>query len=329
MSSRFAKTARLHSFNTHVTYELEQWSALQGWDIQYLPRNPSNFEARFHEVELPRTLLQEEYWNGPMQLRGGIEGFVPVAIPLGGGGLFENMPFNSGDLIFLAPGSELSLLTQGPINLLTLHCPKNELEHVGWKSGIHNPLELLCSSPPVVLSPPSRRLEMIQGMRELCAVLPEFKRTKEELESSLLSIFFELVQTRETGRSRVAGKVSVGLKHLKLAQEFIEENLGGTIRMEDMAAVVGVSSRLLQLRFLEHFQMSPQQYVRWRRLHLVHKALERAVPETCTVIQVAMQYGFCHPSRFSMYYQQMFGETPSTTLRSRVRRRAVFVPAGT
>jgi AraC-like DNA-binding protein len=62
--------------------------------------------------------------------------------------------------------------------------------------------------------------------------------------------------------------------------------------------------------------MNPTTYGRLRRLNLVRATLRRADPATVTVAEVARRYGFSELGRFATTYRSVFGEVPSTTLRT-------------
>jgi AraC family ethanolamine operon transcriptional activator len=305
---------------------LEEWSALQGWELQYLPLKPRGFEACFRDLELPRTVLQREHWSSGLQLIGTIRGdLVPIAMPIGSRGVFQGLPFNSGDLIFMKPGSDLNLLVQSPVELFTLHVPKHDLERVGVKLGIENPMDLL-SGPPVVDLSPSFRQNWLKSMLEFFQIPAGFMSARKELESQMLGLFWESLKKQDARKGGLGFSPRTHFRYVKRAQEFIEDNLEEAIRIEELAAASDVSARALQLCFRDHFQMGPQEYVRLRRLHRCHKALQRGSPDSLTVTDVAMKYGFYHLGRFSMYYKSMFGESPSWTLRSRPRSHIVSVP---
>lgn len=91
----------------------------------------------------------------------------------------------------------------------------------------------------------------------------------------------------------------------------------GTITVEDLARLSNVSLRTLYHRFKKIKGVTPQAYIKARRLqniqHHIHASGGRSVTE------VAMEYGFTHLGRFSSEYKSLFGELPSETLRRVLR----------
>lgn len=98
------------------------------------------------------------------------------------------------------------------------------------------------------------------------------------------------------------------------AQTFIEENLHGAIRLEDICAVAGVGVRTLQRCFVSHFGISPTGYIKARRLNAARRDLVAADPSSLSVTKIALRNGFSHLGRFSVDYRAHFGESPSETL---------------
>jgi AraC-like DNA-binding protein len=100
----------------------------------------------------------------------------------------------------------------------------------------------------------------------------------------------------------------------------VEETLAAhettPITAPQLAAAVGAPERTVQACCAEFLGMSPGQYARVRRLHLVRKALRRADPTAASVSAIARQYGFRELGRLAAAYRTAFGETPSSTLHS-------------
>lgn len=94
-------------------------------------------------------------------------------------------------------------------------------------------------------------------------------------------------------------------------EDAITQHLGEPIYSADLARQVGVSVRTLHNAIRRYRGMSLHQYLRLRRLWLVH---QRLLTGTGSVKATALAMGFWHLSDFSRSYRIMFGETPSQTL---------------
>lgn len=97
--------------------------------------------------------------------------------------------------------------------------------------------------------------------------------------------------------------------------EFLRENLGEPVTVGELSRMAGVSERTLRAAFHDVIGTSPKQYAIRGRLRAAHAALSAADPETTTVTDVAMTYGFFELGRFAERYRHVFGEVPSRTLR--------------
>jgi AraC-like DNA-binding protein len=84
----------------------------------------------------------------------------------------------------------------------------------------------------------------------------------------------------------------------------------------DLARATGVSARALQRSFERSDQPSPMIYLRRLRLDRVRTELVASSPDSATVTMIAGRWGFVHLGRFASQYRQLFGETPSQTLRA-------------
>lgn len=84
----------------------------------------------------------------------------------------------------------------------------------------------------------------------------------------------------------------------------------------ELAQAIGVPARTLAICCHEHLGIAPKQYLTLRRMHLARKALRAGDPATTTVTEIATQHGFWQFGRFAGEYKVLFGELPSTTLRT-------------
>ncbi len=103
-------------------------------------------------------------------------------------------------------------------------------------------------------------------------------------------------------------------------EDWIEAHLDEPITLGRLCGVAGVGERALAKIFESRRGMSPMRFVTERRLAAVHARLLRAGAAD-EVTRIAGDLGFTHPSRFAIAYREIFGESPSQTLRRSHRAR--------
>jgi transcriptional regulator GlxA family with amidase domain len=103
---------------------------------------------------------------------------------------------------------------------------------------------------------------------------------------------------------------------LRRAIAFIEEHADSDIGITDIAGATYVTPRAVQLMFRRHRDCTPMEYLRRVRLHHAHQELLTADRAQATVTQIAARWGFAHTGRFAVYYRQVYGQSPHTTLRN-------------
>jgi AraC-like DNA-binding protein len=96
--------------------------------------------------------------------------------------------------------------------------------------------------------------------------------------------------------------------------ERLMKSAGPNISISEVAKELRISLRSLELGFRDTRKMTPTQVHRQFRLQGARQALLNPT-ESTTVTSVALTFGFLHLARFSHYYQSMFNEAPSHTLR--------------
>ncbi|MEE3507465.1 MULTISPECIES: AraC family transcriptional regulator [unclassified Pseudomonas] len=101
---------------------------------------------------------------------------------------------------------------------------------------------------------------------------------------------------------------------VKKARDFIEQHLAEPIALAGLAQFCDVSIRTLQNGFTRFLQQTPSDYVRTRRLALVHVALQQAGP-TDSVTDILLRHAVASFGHFAMQYRKQYGCLPSETLR--------------
>ncbi len=98
------------------------------------------------------------------------------------------------------------------------------------------------------------------------------------------------------------------------AADWIRENAGVPVTLQDIAAAAGLSERGVQGAFRRTFGESPMERLRAERLDGARRDLEVEGPDVL-VSEVARRWQFAHLGRFAASYAERFGEAPSETLR--------------
>jgi AraC-like DNA-binding protein len=135
-----------------------------------------------------------------------------------------------------------------------------------------------------------------------------------DLEYDLLSAAQELRNPQASGSDTVARR-----QHQMVVSRFhaiIEAQGDQPLYMSEISRRIGVCGRTLRAACQEQLGVSPFQYVMLRRMRSVRRALQKADPDITRVTDIATEHGFWELGRFAVKYRQVFGETPSATLRA-------------
>jgi AraC-like DNA-binding protein len=101
---------------------------------------------------------------------------------------------------------------------------------------------------------------------------------------------------------------------LRPVLSYLQAHADQPLTPNDLAREGCMSVRALHASFRRDLGISPMAYLRRIRLERVHDDLRHGPGDT-RIGDVAMRWGFFHPSRFARQYQARFGELPSDTLR--------------
>lgn len=84
-----------------------------------------------------------------------------------------------------------------------------------------------------------------------------------------------------------------------------------SLSITDVANVIGVSERALQLAFKEHIGLSPREVLRRHRMQKIREDLQEATG--AGVMEVAMKHGIKNRTALTAGYRRYYNETPSKT----------------
>jgi AraC family ethanolamine operon transcriptional activator len=104
--------------------------------------------------------------------------------------------------------------------------------------------------------------------------------------------------------------------------ELMDASAGQPMLIGDLCRASQVSERTLRNVFQEYFGVGPMRLLKVRQLREIRAALAAAEGGEQTVAKIAARFGVWDFSLFARNYRALYGETPSTTLRSAPQRHA-------
>lgn len=91
------------------------------------------------------------------------------------------------------------------------------------------------------------------------------------------------------------------------AYEFVNENYTGDCSLRRMAEALNISPNYLHTVFVRHIGMTPFEYVTQKR---IEKAKKLIMAGEKTMLEIAMEIGFCSQSHFNKVFKEKTGKTP-------------------
>lgn len=141
----------------------------------------------------------------------------------------------------------------------------------------------------------SYALLAMQAMRAAYPIAQRF----DEKPASHYAVVKDDISARLPARYRRAYQFMLAQAHLP------------SLSITDVANVIGVSERALQLAFKEHIGLSPREVLRRHRMQKIREDLQEATG--AGVMEVAMKHGIKNRTALTAGYRRYYNETPSKT----------------
>jgi len=135
----------------------------------------------------------------------------------------------------------------------------------------------------------------MQAMRNAYPIMQRF----EEKQASHYAVVKDDISARLPARYRRAYQYMLAHAHQS------------GLSINDVATVIGVSERALQLAFKEHIGLSPREVLRRHRMQKIREDLQEA--SGAGVMEVAMKHGIKNRTALTAGYRRYYNETPSKT----------------
>ena len=130
------------------------------------------------------------------------------------------------------------------------------------------------------------------------------------IEKALLELFVDNLDRRIVPRF---DDTEIQKKWFVELENWIDSNLTDPIVLNDLAKIAGVSVRTIQKAFRVYRGCTPIDDINRRRMEKARAFLLEA-DSHLNVLDIALEAGYQHPSRFAALYKKKYGENPSQTL---------------
>jgi AraC family ethanolamine operon transcriptional activator len=293
-------------------------------DMQILRRTRGPYQAALIRAELGPVALVWSSHSSPIIARARVESHHRMFLmrPDGDGAVLVNgHALDERRLVDQRPGTDMHVATRPGgrcVRLVKILARPDELDRVS----VALTGERFSSGPSLctLIEPDARALSLL---RSLCAsVLAAIDGPAERADAASVASVAEAVLSSVV----VAVSSDLGRKDghewtrdfqariIRRADAFVSIYCGERIALSRLCVGAGATQRQLQRAFRAVYGISPNRYVKLRRLHLARAALLKATDGT-TVVSIAIRFGFLDLGRFASAYRGLFGEAPSVTLR--------------
>lgn len=248
-------------------------------------------------------------------------GSAEILIPLRSTGWrIDGTAFDDAVLL-AAPGSFHTAVTTGPVSLVSINIGWEDYQ-LAWRRVLRRN-----QTPPETVLPITTELRKklhdlihqfepgsrrVEGKHSLFA-----HQWKSDLFSLLAAAAEKPGHPARQSRTTCQRIIHRGLDHLM-------NHPTRAVSIAELCTVTSASERAVRAAFGRTFLMGPTEYVRLRRLHLVHRLLLCPALHSVTITETATRFGFYDLGRFASHYQRVFGEKPSDTLQR--RNAGLYIP---
>jgi AraC-like DNA-binding protein len=126
-------------------------------------------------------------------------------------------------------------------------------------------------------------------------------------------IFYRLLVGDQGARLRQIASVGSQSQQIARAINWLKDNFTKPLRIDDLAALVNMSTSTFHHHFRQVTAMSPLQYQKWLRLNEARRLMLAKDQDATTA---AFEVGYESPSQFSREYSRLFGAPPQRDITS-------------
>ncbi|MFM8719545.1 MAG: helix-turn-helix domain-containing protein [Chthoniobacterales bacterium] len=286
------------------------------FDLQAVQLEPGEMKCQIDFIAAGNTFMYQEHYPRRTHLTGELlHNRFGFAVPLDGPSLkFSGEAMDHCRLASAMTGEEMDVFAPGGLKQFVVLLDHARLlamaDETGLPPEVLNALRPGRSTMPLVAKPRavSSLGQRLKHLLHLAAV-GDLNMDAAYFEDWIYAQALSILDVKDVPRGRPPAAVLV-----RRAVE-ISEAHAGPVRIAELCTALRVSPGTLENAFKSVTGVAPHAYFLRRRLNQARNVLLREDAAERKVTEIALGLGFSELGRFSVRYREMFGESPSETLR--------------
>ena len=295
---------------------------IRGAKVNFVFSSQRNFEARLTWLELAHLRLMRGQETLPRVAHIAFSpALIFITFPLSHDPpqVCNGINLQPGNIILHGPGESVHQLKRGPNHWGSISLAP---QHLAASGNALAGLDLVGPAVARILRPPRLHAARLRSLHAKACRLAETKpkllahpEVSRAIEQDLLHALVNCL-TRSNEAYEYSGPEQFHITIMRRYEDTLARHSERQLPIPKLCADIGVSERTLRTCCDKFLGMGPAQYIRLQRLARVREALLDVNSSTVKVADLARRFGFWELGRFSGFYQMVFGEMPSATLRS-------------
>jgi AraC family transcriptional regulator len=222
-------------------------------------------------------------------------------------GRFRRLDMMAGDICFAPLGSMTGLRWKGTLHALAVAPSEAMIRRAALECGDPDRIEFIRQNRVRDLQIEHLALALKADVENGC---PSGRLYGESLGMALavhlVCRYSALAPTLPTSKG------GMGEGRLRRTVEYIEENLGSDLGLDELAANVCLSPHYFCSLFRQSTRMTPHQWVLQRR---IERAKQLLVEGRKSIVEISAELGFADQSHFGTVFKRLVGTTPAALAR--------------
>jgi AraC family transcriptional regulator, ethanolamine operon transcriptional activator len=287
--------------------------------VFFMKTGPSTADWSIELFSFERTVLQFGSDGGPRVVHGVSRPDAAIFMlqiaktdrPV----FFDGRALRWHDMAVLAPGSHFTFASHAPARWIAFSVANELIEDLLSALKVDKPV--LLRNLAVSLSRKSAQ-EFADTVVKVRSLVQKSKigKSHRAVERTLLESLRAILSDRNSELIEPDPQILTVEKRITIALEYVRSRPTESISVNDIVGAVGISARALYRCFQSYMKVAPKDYLRFRQLNLVRRALRldtTVVGQKNPVTLILIKYGVSEFGRFAAEYRRLFKELPSQT----------------